>query len=237
MRMAELSRESGVPVATVKYYLREGLLHPGERTSPNQARYDDSHVRRLRLVRALLDVGGLSISAVKDVLAAVDSSQASLHDVLGVTQHGLPLAPTDATDDQARTWARARVAALLDERDWRCHPDSALVESLEGLLATLHTLRHADLALVLDRYADAAQRIAEADIHYIAGLPDTESIVEGAVVGTVIGDALLATLRRMAHADVSARLFDSGQSSTGQDPGERETQGGGEDEHHHGHRE
>src|ERR1700716_801088 len=45
MRMAELSAESGVPVATIKYYLREGLLPPGERTSRNQARYDDVHVR------------------------------------------------------------------------------------------------------------------------------------------------------------------------------------------------
>ena len=37
MRMAELSRRTGVPVPTIKYYLREGLLPPGERTSPNQA--------------------------------------------------------------------------------------------------------------------------------------------------------------------------------------------------------
>ncbi len=27
MRISELSRASGVPVATIKYYLREGLLH------------------------------------------------------------------------------------------------------------------------------------------------------------------------------------------------------------------
>ncbi|CAM3151075.1 hypothetical protein SAXI111661_20505 [Saccharomonospora xinjiangensis] len=35
--------------------------------------------------------------------------------------------------------------------------------------------------------------------------------METAVIGTVIGDALLATLRRMAHADVSARLFGGGE--------------------------
>ncbi|WP_277682297.1 MerR family transcriptional regulator [Saccharomonospora azurea] len=205
MRMAELSSTTGVPVATVKYYLREGLLHPGERTSPNQARYDDSHVRRLRLVRALLDVGGLSISAVKNVLAAVDAPETSVHEMLGVTQHGLPLARADAVDVQARAWAQARVEELLDQRGWGCDP--ALVESLVGLLATLHTLGHADIASVLDAYADAAQVVAEADLGHVAALPNTESIVEGAVVGTVIGDALLVTLRRMAHTAVSARLF------------------------------
>ncbi|GMA88788.1 hypothetical protein GCM10025868_40380 [Angustibacter aerolatus] len=47
-----------MPVATVKYYLREGLLPPGTPTSRTQAQYDEEHVRRLRLVRALLDVGG-----------------------------------------------------------------------------------------------------------------------------------------------------------------------------------
>ena len=30
--------QAGVPVATVKYYLREGLLHEGELTSATQAR-------------------------------------------------------------------------------------------------------------------------------------------------------------------------------------------------------
>ena len=53
MRIAELSRDSGVPVPTIKYYVREGLLPPGELTSPNQAQYDASHLRRLRLIRAL----------------------------------------------------------------------------------------------------------------------------------------------------------------------------------------
>ncbi|MFI8354714.1 MerR family transcriptional regulator [Streptomyces cyaneofuscatus] len=52
MRLAELSERSGVPTATVKYYLREGLLPAGRRVSATQAEYDEGHLRRLRLVRA-----------------------------------------------------------------------------------------------------------------------------------------------------------------------------------------
>ena len=37
MRVAELSRRTDVSVASIKYYLREGLLPAGERTGPNQA--------------------------------------------------------------------------------------------------------------------------------------------------------------------------------------------------------
>ncbi|RAC11977.1 MerR family transcriptional regulator, partial [Burkholderia multivorans] len=54
MRISELSRRSDVPVATIKYYLREGLLPAGERTSATQAVYTDAHVNRLALIRALL---------------------------------------------------------------------------------------------------------------------------------------------------------------------------------------
>ena len=64
MRIGELSRRTGVPVPTIKYYVREGLLPAGQLTSPNQASYDDAHERRLRLIRALLDVGGLKVAAI-----------------------------------------------------------------------------------------------------------------------------------------------------------------------------
>ena len=80
MRVSELSQATGVPVPTIKYYLREGLLPRGETTtSPNQASYGDEHVARLRLIRSLLDVGGLSVATVRDVLAAVDDPGTSLH--------------------------------------------------------------------------------------------------------------------------------------------------------------
>ena len=37
MRLAELCAATGVPPATVKYYLREGLLPVGERVSATRA--------------------------------------------------------------------------------------------------------------------------------------------------------------------------------------------------------
>src|ERR1041384_6672744 len=89
MRVGELSKRSGVPVPTIKYYLREGLLPAGVLTSPNQAHYDDEHLRRLRLVRALMEVGGLSIATVREVLTAVDTRDESLHNKLGAVQEAI----------------------------------------------------------------------------------------------------------------------------------------------------
>ncbi|MFF5993037.1 MerR family transcriptional regulator [Prauserella flavalba] len=205
MRMAELSRESGVPVATIKYYLREGLLPPGERTSPNQARYDAAHVRRLKLIRALLDIGGLSIAAVRDVIAGL-GQETSTHDVLGIAQHGLPL-PTVEVSEEARAWAMERLEALADKRDWVIAPGTPIVEALVGVLCTYRDLGHPELAERLDDYAEAADLVAGTDLDTVAALGQREAIVEAAVIGTVLGDALHAALRRLAHAKASRDRF------------------------------
>ncbi|WP_092536417.1 MerR family transcriptional regulator [Amycolatopsis arida] len=61
-------RPSGVSIPTIKFYLREQLLAPGRLEAPNQAHYDREHLHQLRLIRALIDVGGLSVAATGDVL-------------------------------------------------------------------------------------------------------------------------------------------------------------------------
>src|SRR5215218_9536808 len=90
MRISELSRESGVPVATIKYYLREGLLPAGTPTSATSAWYDERHVDRLNLIRALVDVGRLPIARVREVVTALEQPPTSWHDLLGAAHGALP---------------------------------------------------------------------------------------------------------------------------------------------------
>ena len=68
MRISELAERTGVSIPTLKYYLREGLLHAGEAQGATRASYDESHVERVRLVRTLVDVGRLSIDRVREVV-------------------------------------------------------------------------------------------------------------------------------------------------------------------------
>jgi DNA-binding transcriptional MerR regulator len=77
MKISELARQTGVTVPTIKYYVREGLLAPGRQISATQAEYSDAHVERLRLVRALVEVGGLSLTVVGELLDAVDRATAA----------------------------------------------------------------------------------------------------------------------------------------------------------------
>src|SRR3954453_18454825 len=90
MRISELSRVSGVPVATIKYYLREGLLPAGIPTSLTSASYDERHVDRLNLIRALVDVGRVPIARVRQVVTALEQPPTSWHDLLGAAHGALP---------------------------------------------------------------------------------------------------------------------------------------------------
>jgi DNA-binding transcriptional MerR regulator len=208
MRMAELSTASGVPVATIKYYQREDLLAPGESTGhPNQVRYGTEHVRRLRLVRSLVDVGGLSIAAVKAVLAAVDDPAVPLHGVLGTTIEAVGLGAGIGADDDFRADAAGRVDAVLAERGWQVAKGGQARDVAIDVLATMLRLTEGRLAPVLSPYAEAVEAIAEADLDTLADPADRETRVETALIGTVLGDHLLAALRRLAQEHVSSRRF------------------------------
>ncbi|WP_410656912.1 MerR family transcriptional regulator [Amycolatopsis sp. lyj-112] len=205
--MAELSEKAGVPVATIKYYLREGLLPPGERTSPNQAKYDDGHVQRIKLIRALMDVGGLSLATVGEVLAAVDAGEASPHHVLGIAQQGITTSK-QISDDGSKEWALATVQELADRRGWPCKdPDDLVVQALVGVLCTIREVGHGWYLDKLDAYADIADQTADLDLEGIAGVESLDRIIEIAVVETVLGDKLLSVLRRLAQQRASEAYF------------------------------
>jgi hypothetical protein len=83
-----------------------------------------------------------------------------------------------------------------------------VIEALVGVMCSFRELGHVELLDRLDHYyADVADQIGERDLSVIADLPTTESIVETSVIGTVLGEALLVVLRRLAHQSASAREF------------------------------
>ncbi len=202
MRIAELSRDSGVSVPTIKYYVREGLLKPGELTSPNQAQYDDSHLRRLRLIRALTEVGGLSVAAVRDLLEAASGPATSLHDALGKVQY----ATTPGRQyEAAQEAAHQQVDDFVRRHGWEVRPDSPARRALASVLTALHDLGQDDLAALADAYAGPAEQIAAADVAAILARPGRDSQLQAVVIGTVLGDAMLSALRRLAQENDSAR--------------------------------
>jgi DNA-binding transcriptional MerR regulator len=68
MRIGELAEASGVPVPTIKHYLREGLLPEGVKTSRNMAYYPPELVDRIRLIKQLQEERFMPLKAIKSVL-------------------------------------------------------------------------------------------------------------------------------------------------------------------------
>ncbi len=207
VRISELSRSSGVPIPTIKYYLRENLLSRGEASAPNQASYSPAHLRRLRLIRSLLDVGGLSIGAARSVLAAVDDPAVPLHEALGATVRPVTTGEPDAHRDEHTDRAAATLARVLAERDWRVSPAAPALAVVQNVLATLYRLGQDHVVVGLDAYGRAVELIAEADLAAVTAVPGREARAETALLGTVLGDALLAALRHLAQEHMSAKHF------------------------------
>lgn len=206
MKIAELSRRAGVPVPTIKYYLREGLLPPGEFSSPNQASYGEEHVRRLRLVRGLLEVGRLPIATIRELFADLERPDPDLHRALGRALRSSASAREPVSDEDLAD-AERETAELIDRRGWLVSPDALARRAVAEVIAAFHQLGVGDQMALLDEYAEAAEMIAAADLDLIRRRTEPAAMVHAAVVGTILGDALNAGLRRLAQEDASAKMF------------------------------
>ncbi len=68
LKMRELSKLTGVPPGTIRYYINEGLLPKPLKTHRNMAYYDESYVGRIKLIRELQEKRFLPLSVIKEML-------------------------------------------------------------------------------------------------------------------------------------------------------------------------
>ncbi|HEY0169259.1 MAG TPA: MerR family transcriptional regulator [Jatrophihabitans sp.] len=204
MRISELAKQSGLPVATIKFYLREGLLPSGAPISRTQAEYSDSHLERLRLIRALRDIADLPVATVGTVLAAVDDDALPLLDLLGVTQTAVAGSKGSASATEAGVELASR---LLADLGWTLTEDSPLVDSLARVLDVLRGEGEPVDAESLKPWADAARAVAEVEMDHIPVEAPRAEAAHTVAVGTVIYGELLAQLRLAAQEAVSLARF------------------------------
>jgi DNA-binding transcriptional MerR regulator len=201
--MAELSARSDVPIPTIRFYLREGLLPAGRLTSPNQATYAESHVRRLRLVRALLDIGGLSVEAAKQVISAMEAKSGNEVGALGQVHYGLTVG-RNPTAEEIPAAPIGRVDALIAERGWRVRGHNPARASLASALAMLDAIGRPELPAALTSYARVAEELAVREVDDLLALEGEDVRAEAVIATVVLGDAVLSALRRLAQESVLA---------------------------------
>lgn len=208
MRVGELSRASGVSVATIKFYIREGLLPAGTlEGAANQAQYGDEHLHRVQLIRTLVRVGKLPLSVVREVIAALDRPRISRHRLMAIAHNALP-GPYDslALDEIGRT-ARNDVDTWLLDMGWDSGPDTPARGMLADALAALRRLGRDMPVQAFLPYARAADQLAEQELASLDPEAPRAQFLEDAIVGTVVFEAALIALRRLAHANHSAKRY------------------------------
>ncbi|WP_138907357.1 MerR family transcriptional regulator [Streptomyces chryseus] len=196
MPLSELSRQTGVPVRALQMYVHMELF----RAEPA---YDERHVRRIALIKTLLDVGGVPYSVVRDILRRIDASPHSLHDILETVQYALPVRGT-ASEEGEWTRARERAERFAEARNWRVNAENPAWHTLTQVLVACEWLEQDDLVRLLDTYADALERVGEAEVALQRRQPDPDSATASMVTCAVLGDVALSALHRLVHEHYSS---------------------------------
>ncbi|MEU1969846.1 MerR family transcriptional regulator [Micromonospora sediminicola] len=198
MRISELSRETGVPIATIKFYLRERLLPPGRSTGRNQAQYGSEHCRRLRLIRALTNIGQLDLSTVRTLIDVIEDDQIPLLDLYQAVDRILFTGGPVTEDNRDTSDTDAHVDAFIATLGWRISADAPGLSRLVQVLDALKQLGCESGTDILTPYAEAAERLAISELDLLSF--DGDSSNRGPVVArAVLLNEALAAMRQLAR--------------------------------------
>ena len=78
--IGEAARRSGVPVETIRYYERAGVVPGPPRSESGRRVYDDAGIARLRLIKRCRDLG-FPLADARALLALSENSSAPCGDV------------------------------------------------------------------------------------------------------------------------------------------------------------
>ncbi len=197
MLVSELAERADVPLATVKYYLREGLLPAGETTGPRRAEYAEVHLRRLRVLRMLREVGGVPVTSLRQVADALDDESLPVHDVMTLVADVITAGPTIAADPPSLEI----VDEVLAGMGWA----GVRAESMDRLrLAALVSLLNGAGPLgasveILTFYAGVADQLARAEVALVDDATERSELLEQMVTGSVVYGQVFELLRQLGH--------------------------------------
>jgi DNA-binding transcriptional MerR regulator len=215
-RIGELADRAGVSVATIKFYIREGLLPPPPvKTGRTMAYYDAQYLERLRTIRRLREEHYLPLRVIRAVLAErgdaplTEADAATLAAVApGVLSRldPVPAAPPHTRADILAAYPKLSPdeLALLEEM--------GLVGGEHGYTASdlelLEALRRAEEAGVtrarfpaegLGHYVELLGELARREVHNFTGrtrdLPAAE-LEELALRAIAVSEPIIAAVRR-----------------------------------------
>jgi len=207
MRISELAEATGVSVATIKYYQREGLLPEGRKLTQRLVDYDARHVRRLGLLRLLREVGQVPVEGLKRLVRVVGEANLSIHEMFAAAAYAL--CPTPPPAGPGRPVARGLADRMIAQAGWsNIRPGSPDRDNLASVLEQIGTYdTHPRDPAEVAPYLRFADEIARYELGHLDDTKDRQGLLEEMVVGQVVFGQLLATLRRLAEEHHSFNRF------------------------------
>jgi DNA-binding transcriptional MerR regulator len=186
-------------------------LTPGRQVNSTTAEYDEEHLRRLRLVRAMIQVGRVPVATVREVLGHVDDDSLGPTIRLGAAMWALPQVPEPEEDDEFVQAAEREVITLLDRLGWentkRLTTISSAYRSLVVALAALRRIGYDWEAELLEPYAELMHRAAVLDLNLLETQPSEAERIEFAVLGAILVEPILQSLHRLAQEEETTRRY------------------------------
>ena len=139
------------------------------------------------------------------MLAAVDAPDVPLSRVFGTAQYAVSQSNVYVKSPSGES--RARIDGVLARHGWNVTPDNPGRNGAANVADTFVDLGHPELLDLIDEYARAAEIVARADLQSVGRQADVAAMADTVVVGTVLGDAMFAALRRIAQEHVTIELY------------------------------
>jgi DNA-binding transcriptional MerR regulator len=212
IRLSELAKRSGVPSATIKHYVREGLLPgPSLRTGRTMAYYDPALITRVKAIKELQQKRFLPLAVIRDVLDGADPYKTE------ETEAALAAALRQDETGERRT-RKELLAAGMPEEQLAFFESVGFVEAEEidgeptyggadlALLRTLGAARRAGITpemlphTIVGPYVNALRNLVRAELEmFREGLlnqPEDSDLTEVVEASAKLSEQLVIQLRR-----------------------------------------
>ncbi len=126
MKRAELARQTGCNLETIRYYEKIGMMPDPPRTASGYRVYDETHVARLRFILRGRELG-FSIEEIRGLLSLVDRGTQTCAEVQALTERHL-------ADVRAKIADLKRIEKVLADTAAQCSgeelPECPVLEAL-----------------------------------------------------------------------------------------------------------
>lgn len=219
IKIGELARRAKVPLATVKHYLREGLITATRKTGRTMCWYDPALVERLRAIKELQQRQFLPLEVIRE---SIDRDGGAGDDLAAADAIAKVLAKHGGTrtltreEVLAQNKAHPKELAWLEQMGLAVPKDGKYKGDDLAVLVTLGAARRAGIRAdmlpfaTLDRYLSALRALVAAELEmFRAGVfPRAEAgdIERLTTVATQLSERLVVLLRRKLLLPTLARL-------------------------------